>query len=113
ARAFADAYFRASGDDEGRVLLPFYTAYRGAVRAKVEGFELAEKEIPEAERAAALTEARGHWLLALSELEEPGRRPCLVLVGGLPGTGKSTLARGLAERARFSIIRSDLVRKEV
>lgn len=105
--------FRASGDKEGRALLPFYVAYRAAVRGKVEGFELLEKEIPEAERIASLAKARAHWLLALGELETPGRRPCLVLVGGLPGTGKSTLAQGLAERAGFRLIRSDLVRKEL
>ena len=113
ARAFADAYFRAAEDEAGRPLLPFYTAYRAAVRAKVEGFELAEKEIPEEERRAALVRAQGHWLLALGELEEPGQRPCLVLVGGLPGTGKSTLALGLAEQAGFRLVRSDLVRKEL
>ena len=55
----------------------------------------------------------GYWLLALGELEEPGRKPCLVLVGGLPGTGKSTLARALAERPASSVIRSDVVRKEL
>ena len=54
ARVFAAAYFQASGDVAGRPLLPFYTAYRAAVRAKVEGVELAEKEIPEAERAERL-----------------------------------------------------------
>jgi uncharacterized protein len=113
AQAFAKAYFRASTDEEGRALLPFYTAYRAAVRGKVEGFQLAEKEIPDAERQNALIRARGHWLLALGELEEPGRRPCLVLIGGLPGTGKSTLARGLAEQAGFSLVRSDVVRKEL
>lgn len=113
AAAFADAYFRAAGDVEGRALLPFYTAYRTAVRGKVEGMELAEPEVPEAERSAALVRARAHWLLALSELESPSRRPCLVLIGGLPGTGKTTLARGLAGRAGFDVIRSDLVRKEL
>ena len=113
ARVFSEAYFRTTGDEEGRTLLPFYTAYRAAVRGKVEGIELFEKEIPETERAAALTRARAHWLLALGELERPNRRPCLVLVGGLPGTGKSTLARGLASQAGFSVIRSDVVRKKL
>jgi aminoglycoside phosphotransferase family enzyme/predicted kinase len=113
ARVFADSYFRASGDEEGRALLPFYTAYRAAVRAKVEGFELSEKEIPAAERNDARARARAHWLLALGELETPSRKPCLVLGGGLPGTGKSTLAQALVERAGFGLIRSDLVRKEL
>jgi len=113
ARAFADAYFRASGDAEGRALLPFYTSYRAAVRGKVEGMEFFEPEVPESERAVALLRARAQWLQALSELEAPNRRPCLLLVGGLPGSGKSTLARGLAERAGFEVIRSDLVRKEL
>jgi predicted kinase len=113
AETFSQAYFQVSGDDEGRVLLPFYSAYRAVVRGKVEGFELAEKEIPESERVAAVARARAHWLLALGELEEPNRKPCLILVGGLPGTGKSTLARSLAKRANFDVIRSDLVRKEL
>jgi hypothetical protein len=37
----------------------------------------------------------------------------LVLVGGLPGTGKSTLARALAAAGNFQVIRSDVVRKEL
>ena len=112
-QAFADAYFRASKDQEGRRLLAFYTAYRAAVRGKVEGFKLMEKEIPDAECRESLARARSHWLLALGELEEPGRKPCLVLVGGLPGTGKSTLAGHLTDRADFTLVRSDVVRKEL
>jgi hypothetical protein len=72
ASAFADAYFEASGDEEGRALLPLYTAYRAGVRARVEGLLLAEEEISRAERAEALTRARDHWLLALTVLEERG-----------------------------------------
>jgi aminoglycoside phosphotransferase family enzyme/predicted kinase len=113
AKTLADAYFQASGDEEGWILLPFYVTYRAAVRGKVEGMELTEPEIPQADRDAALVRARAHWLLALGESEEDARRPCLLLVGGLPGSGKSTLARGLAERAGFSVIRSDRVRKEL
>ncbi len=113
ARTFADAYFQAGGDVEGAVLLPFYAAYRAAVRGKVEGIASLEAEVPEADRFAAADRARAHWLLALSEFEQPARRPGLVLVGGLPGTGKSTLSRQLAERAGFTVVRSDVVRKEL
>ena len=78
----------------------------------VEGLILAEKEVSEADQAAALERARAHWLLALTELEDPGRKPCLVLVAGLPGTGKSCLARGLGEHAGFRVVRSDVVRRK-
>lgn len=113
ARVFADVYVDATGDTEGRRLLPFYTAYRAAVRGKVEGFELTQPEIPEEERRCALARARAHWLLALGELEERGRRPCLLLIGGLQGSGKSTLSRALADAAGVTVVRSDIVRKEL
>lgn len=72
ADAFADAYFRHSGDADGRRLLPFYTAYRAVVRAKVEGLMLREPEVPEADRERNRTLARRHWQLALDVLESAG-----------------------------------------
>jgi aminoglycoside phosphotransferase family enzyme/predicted kinase len=113
ARLFIDGYFQAAEDAEGIHLAPFYSAYRAVVRAKVEAFRLDEVEVPEPERSAALDKSQAHWLLALAELERPGQRPCLVLIAGLPGTGKSTLSRHLAERASFRVVRSDEVRKEL
>ena len=113
ADGFEESYLHASRDGEGRALLPFYRAYRAAVRAKVQGMKLAASEIPQAEKAAALAKARARWLFALADLEQPSRKPCLVLLGGLPGSGKSTLAHGLAAKAGFSVIRSDVVRKEL
>jgi aminoglycoside phosphotransferase family enzyme/predicted kinase len=110
ARAFTEEYFRASGDEEGRALLPLYTAYRAAVRGAVAAPLLAEEEVPQAQREAALKRARGRWLLALGELEVPERKPCLVLMAGLPGSGKSTVARGLPG---FEVFRADVVRKEI
>ncbi len=113
ADALIEAYLRARRDEEGRALLPFYRAYRAAVRAKVEGMKLDEPEIGESEKSAALEKARARWLFALGELEEPRSRPCMVLIGGLPGTGKSTLAARLGDEANFSVVRSDVVRKEL
>ena len=113
AHVFADAYFRVAHDSEGRELLPLYTTYRATVRGMVEGLELVESEVSDSEKAAALARGRAHWLLALGECEPPGRKPCLLLAVGLPGTGKSTLARHLAKSAGLSLIRSDVIRKEL
>jgi len=113
AVAFVDSYFEASGDEEGRQLLPFYVAYRATVRGKVEGLKAAEGEVPQQEREQSRQRAAGYWLLALGALEPAEQRPALVLVGGLPGSGKSTLAAQLAEQVNFEVIRSDVVRKEL
>lgn len=113
AAACADAYFAAAEDEEGRKLLPFYVAYRAVVRAKVEGMQAQEPEVPAHQRDWRRFTAEAHWRLALGTLEDPLQRPALVLVGGLPGTGKSTLSRALAQAASFSVIRSDEIRKEL
>ncbi len=94
-------------------LVPFYVAYRAAVRAKVNGIKADASDFSAGERTKAQNDARAQWLLALGALEDSRRRPCLVLIGGLPGTGKSTLARALASEAEFEVIRSDQVRKEL
>lgn len=110
---FADTYFDCAGDEEGRNLLALYEAYRSAVRAKVEGLRALEEEVPPEERSEARTAARAYWTVGLGALSPPSRRPCLVLVGGLPGTGKSTLSRALGDRAGFHVLSSDRVRKEL
>ncbi|EDM77662.1 hypothetical protein PPSIR1_13955 [Plesiocystis pacifica SIR-1] len=116
ARGFAEAFADASGGDTAEAmaaLLPFYLGYRATVRAKVAAMAAAEPEIGEAARARARTKAQARLLLALTELSDSSQRPCLLLVGGLPGTGKSVLAQGLSERGGFQWIRTDTVRKSL
>ena len=48
--------------------------------------------------------------LALKHLRSA--RSAVVLVGGLPGTGKSTLAAGLAAETGWPLIRSDEIRRQ-
>ena len=106
-------YLRAAGDAEGRELLPFYRAYRAAVRGKVEGMKLAEPRFPRptGRRPAFAREPSGSSPSPSWRSPPAGR--AWSSLAGLPGTGKSTLARAFAERARFTVIRSDLVRKEL
>ena len=54
------------------------------------------------------------WLTeSLGELPEPVAEPALIVVSGLPGTGKSYFCRKLVERLPFIILESDALRKEL
>ena len=61
--------------------------------------------------ATAAEHARRLIDLSLAHLE--AGRVRLVLVGGLPGTGKSTICAGIAEQFPTTVLRSDVIRKEL
>lgn len=48
---------------------------------------------------------------SMGELPEPVAEPALIIISGLPGTGKSYLSKRLAERVRFLVLESDALRK--
>ncbi len=105
-----DAYEAATGAALPRSLLHHYIAYRALVRAKVAALRSRQErgeDLASRDRLAAVALLD----LCLRHLERSEVR--FVLVGGLPGTGKTTLATGLAERRGATLLRSDLVRKEL
>ena len=109
AEAFLDAYFEASDDERHPHLLAFYECYRAYVRGKVRSFVTDQPGVPADERARAADEARRYFVLAHRLAR--AMRPRLVLVAGLMGSGKTTLAANLARRAFAEVRHSDRVRK--
>ena len=69
ARRFADGWFAASGDVEGRALLPLYEIYRAAVRTKVEAIRARATEVPADARERSRERARRHCAYGLELLE--------------------------------------------
>lgn len=82
------------GEVEGLACLPLFLACRAGVRAVVAMARSAQLEGKEQE--AQQLSAGQHVELAAAYLDPP--QPLLVAVGGLSGTGKSTLAAKLASR---------------
>jgi aminoglycoside phosphotransferase family enzyme/predicted kinase len=112
SEALDKAYFDESGDREGVSLLNFYKCYRAYVRGKVESFKAFEEEVGEQGRSDALLSALYHFYLS-GQYASGGVKPMLLIICGLPGTGKSTLAGAIAERTGFVHLASDVVRKEL
>jgi uncharacterized protein len=111
AHELVEAYLGACGDRELATLLPFYKCYRAVVRAKVDALKSSAREVPEAERRGARNSARDYLALARRYIEQIA--PAMIVVFGLSGTGKSTLARTLSRRLGFDLISSDVIRKQL
>jgi predicted kinase len=111
-RAFVDAYVEVSKDEDLRAILDFYAMYSASVRGKVKAFLLDLPEIPEKEKRRAKSVASRYFELAVEYARElpPAM---LVMMCGLPATGKSSLAKEIARRTGFEVISSDVVRKEM
>lgn len=109
---FDAAYFAASGDVDGAELLNFYKCYRAYVRGKVASMKSLEPEVSEDEADSAYVEAIRHFHLA-SLYADGGYGPTLVIVTGLSGTGKTTLADAVSRAADMPVLSSDLIRKRI
>jgi aminoglycoside phosphotransferase family enzyme/predicted kinase len=113
ANAVFNRYLSGAAEDhlDGLGLLPLFLSMRAAIRAHV----LFTRSEQASHGEAAWQEAKRYFDLA-GRLIRP-EPPRLMAIGGLSGTGKSVLARGLAgligPPPGAVIIRSDVVRKRL
>ncbi|HOT78815.1 MAG TPA: AAA family ATPase [Microthrixaceae bacterium] len=103
ARFLAD-YREFSAENWSASLADHYIAYRAHVRAKVATLRAAQT----GERTDDIAQLQR---LCLEHLERARIR--LVVVGGLPGTGKSTVAAALGNRAGAVVLRTDEIRNQM
>ncbi len=100
-----------AGEIEGLALLPLFLALRAGIRAKVLIAQAALTEDP----GPIYAKARRYGALALTFLAPAPAR--LIAIGGLSGTGKSTIAEALSSRLGAAPgalhLRSDVERKKM
>jgi aminoglycoside phosphotransferase family enzyme/predicted kinase len=106
-------YLDETDESGGLSLVSFFMALRAAVRAHV--VETQSKEFESDERAALETQARNYFDLAKNLLVDP--TPRLVAIGGLSGTGKSSIAALIADQIGSPpgarILSTDRIRKRL
>jgi hypothetical protein len=112
ANRVLNRYLDRSDEDDGLAALPFFLSLRAAIRAHVTATAL-EHAADGVVGAKMACDAQRYLDLAERYLQP---EPCqLIAIGGLSGTGKSTLAAGLAPelglRPGARVLRSDVTRK--
>ncbi|MCC6833280.1 MAG: AAA family ATPase [Thermoleophilia bacterium] len=105
AALLLDRYRDFSNEHHPSTLWHHFVGYRAHVRSKVACLRAAQGD------PAAASDAAGLHALAARRLREGRVR--LVMVGGPPGTGKSTLAAALADRLGAVHLSTDALRKEL
>lgn len=102
--AFIGWYAEYSGDPAPPALVHHYIAYRAFMRTKIACLRAAQGGDETASARLLLRCAHQHLIAGAVTL---------TLVGGPPGTGKSTVAAGLADRLGMVVLSSDRIRKEL
>lgn len=109
SRTFLAAYVDDADDPQLYSVLDFYAAYRAIVRLKVAC--LRWQDVGKAQQKALEKEATLYMDQAYRYAIEFSR-PTLWVFCGLPGTGKSSLAEGVAKALSIPLFQSDRIRKE-
>jgi predicted kinase len=109
---FSERYQARTADEQLFALLPFYRCYRAYVRGKVLSFRLTEPEFGAEEKEAALLRAQHYFELARRYASRLGQ-PTVIVVAGLSGTGKTSVARAVAGELGLRVVSADVVRQSL
>lgn len=104
-------YAREANDFDLYALVDFYESYRAYVRGKVAAIVAADEGLDLDARQRAERAARLYFLLALSADRRSVLLPAVVAVGGIIGSGKSTVADRVAAEMSAPVIDTDRTRK--
>jgi aminoglycoside phosphotransferase family enzyme/predicted kinase len=113
AALFLNEYLAESDDIGALLLLNFYRIHRAFIRGKVESFRLKDPGIPEKEKLEARDKARRYFRLARGYVIREGLEPILLVICGLTGSGKSTIAETVGAELGLTVLSSDRLRKEL
>lgn len=108
---FVNAYLESTGDYAGLRVLRFYLVYRALVRAKVACLRAHQTGIAAQAKSEVEQEYRRHLHLA-ERLAAPAHA-ALLIMHGLSGSGKTTVAQDLLEALGAVRLRSDVERKRL
>jgi predicted kinase len=112
-RRIIEAYRQKTGDYFSSLIWSFYKCYRACVRAKVAALKSAEC-LEQGEAAVDLPSPTAVEYLRLADLYAARLGPpAAIVVSGLMGSGKTTLAETLAELLGAELIQTDRVRREI
>ncbi len=109
---FFESYAEKADDTQIFELYSFYRCYRAFVRGKVLSFQLDEAELSEENHKIAGQRAKNYFKIAASSAR-PVRTPVIILVAGLSGTGKTSVARSIAGQLGWRVVSSDAVRQRI
>jgi len=108
---FLNAYLETTGDYAGVRVLRYYLVYRAMVRAMIACIRLHQPGAGEAAQGRANQEY-GEYLALAGSLAASERR-ALVVMHGLSGSGKTTVAQKMSESLGAVRVRSDVERKRL
>ncbi len=111
AYRFLNGYLQRTGDYAGLRVLRYYLVYRALVRAKVAALRLVQSVRDSDDANEASRDFDGYISLAASWAVVPA--PCLLIMHGVSGSGKSWYASQLVEKLGAIQLRSDIERKRL